>query len=323
MEVEVFGDDGELSHVLLATAGMGGNEVGDDLFAEVLLAVDAVELALELVELLERGLAHQLQHSVAGVLGGHLQAPADVSADQFPGVLAGCLVGFLVLAAVEEQVVTHAAAYEASLDAGQGIHSMIDVEQALVVRVEVRTDLGMDAAWAATFLTGIEVAAMHAVHVGRRAAEVGEVALEVGHLDHLFHLFQYALLGAAGYELALMSGDGAEGAAAETPAMDVHAMLDHVVGRDALALVFGMGLTGIGQVEGGIEFFRRHWRVGWVDDDVSTIDTLNQPLCVHHVRLLLDMAEVLGLRALVLQALLVAVQYDVGVGDSPWNILLT
>ena len=66
---------------------------------------------------------------------------------------------------------------------------MIDVEQATVVGVEVRTDLGMYAAGAATLLTSVEVAAMHAIHIGRRTAEVGEVALEVGHLHHLLHLF--------------------------------------------------------------------------------------------------------------------------------------
>ena len=35
-----------------------------------------------------------------------------------------------------------------------------------------------------------------------------------------------------------MGGDGAEGTAAETAAMDIHAVLDHVVGGYALALVF-------------------------------------------------------------------------------------
>ena len=55
-------------------ARVGRDEVGDDLFAQVLFTIDAVEDAFELVELLERGLAHEMQHAVAGVLGGYLQA---------------------------------------------------------------------------------------------------------------------------------------------------------------------------------------------------------------------------------------------------------
>ena len=63
---------GQLAHVLFAAARMGADEVGDELLAKALLAVDAVEDALELLEQLERGLAHELQHAGAGVLGSHL-----------------------------------------------------------------------------------------------------------------------------------------------------------------------------------------------------------------------------------------------------------
>ena len=51
---------------------MAGDEVRDELLVEMLLAVDAVEDALELVELLERRFAHQSEHTVAGVLRCHL-----------------------------------------------------------------------------------------------------------------------------------------------------------------------------------------------------------------------------------------------------------
>ena len=66
---------------------------------------------------------------------------------------------------------------------------MIDVEQWLMIGVEVRTYLGMDTTGSATLLTGIEVTSVHAVHIGRRTAKVGEIALEVGHLNNLLHLF--------------------------------------------------------------------------------------------------------------------------------------
>lgn len=58
MEVKVLGDDSQFGHVLFTASRMAADEVGDNLLIEILFTVDAVELALELIELLERGLAH-------------------------------------------------------------------------------------------------------------------------------------------------------------------------------------------------------------------------------------------------------------------------
>ena len=96
--------------------------------------------------------------------------------------------------------------------------------------------------------------------------------------------------------------------------MDVHAVLDHVVGRDALAFVLGVRLTRVGKVEGRVELFGGHRRIGRVNDHIATANGLEQTLGVHHVRLLLDMTEVLGLGAFVAQTLLVAVKHNVVVG---------
>ena len=101
MEIQLLGDDGKLRHVFLTAAGMGTDEVGDNLLAEIFLAVDAVEQALELMELLEGRLAHEMKHAVAGMLGSHFQPPTDVVADKFAGILTSGLIGFLVLAAVQ------------------------------------------------------------------------------------------------------------------------------------------------------------------------------------------------------------------------------
>ena len=242
-----------------------------------------------------------------------------MTGDELAGVFLRRLVGGFVFAPIQEEVVTHTTADEAALDTREGIDSAVDVEQLGMTGVEVRADLRMDAAGTSALLTGILVAPVHAVHVGRGSAEVGEVAFEVGHLDDLLHLFQDALLRAAGDELALMGGDGAEGTAAKTAAMDVDGVLDHVVGGDALALVFRMGLARVRQVERGVDLLRGHRRVGRVNDDISAVDTLQQPLGVHHVGLLLDMAEVLGLGPFVAQTLLVAVEHDIVFADATRN----
>ena len=94
------GDGGQLGHILLVTAWVAGDEVGDDLLIEMLLTTDAVELALEVLELLERWLAHEVEHTVTGVLRGHLQSSADVASDELAGVFLGGTVGGFVLAAM-------------------------------------------------------------------------------------------------------------------------------------------------------------------------------------------------------------------------------
>ena len=120
-----------------------------------------------------------------------------------------------------------------------------------------------------------------------------------------------------------MGRDGAERTTAKTAAMDVDGELNHLVGGNALALVFWMRIARIGQVERSVQLFRSHRRIGRVDHHVASIDTLQQALGMHHIRLFLNMAEVLCLCALVLQTLLMAVEYDVALSNATGNILFT
>lgn len=151
---------------------MTGNEVGDDLLFQSFLAVDAVKLSLEFIELLERRLAHQSQHMVAGVLRSDLQSTADMAGNEFACVFLCCPVCVFILTLVEQQVVADTTANKALLDFRQRIDGPIDVQQLGVVGVEVGTYLRVNATWALALLADGEVAAMHAIHVGRRSAEV-------------------------------------------------------------------------------------------------------------------------------------------------------
>ena len=92
LEVEMFGFYGQIGHVGLAATRMAGDEVRDDLLVQSFLAIDTVEDALELVELLERRLAHQCQHMVGSMLWSHFQTTADMILNQFAGVLHSGLV---------------------------------------------------------------------------------------------------------------------------------------------------------------------------------------------------------------------------------------
>ena len=180
-----------------------------------------------------------------------------------------------------------------------------------MVDVEVLTDVRMDAGGTFALMTKVEVLTVHGIDVGRRTAKVAQITLEVRQLGDGLDLLQNALLAARGDELALMGRDGAEGATAETAAMEADGELNHVVGRDALAFVFGMGKACVGKVEGAVEFVLCEGLIGWVDHSIHAIHFLDDALGSIFVRLLFDVAEIFGLRFFVAKALFVAVQKNV------------
>ena len=92
-----------------------------------------------------------------------------------------------------------------------------------------------------------------------------------------------------------MGGYGAEGTAAEATAMETNGVAYHLIGGDALALVFGVRQTRVGQVEGMVELLRGHGGIGWSHYDVLLSHLLDECLGVQLIALLLNMAEVFGL----------------------------
>ena len=161
---------GQLRHVALVATGMRGDEVRDELLVEVLLLVYAVEDAFELFEELERRFSHKHQHIVRRMLRGYLQTTAHVLCYQFASVLARSGIYLLVLALMEQQVVADTGTDEALLYLGQSIDSVVDVEQGGMVRIEVRTNLRVDARRTLALLARLQVVAVHAVHIGGRTA---------------------------------------------------------------------------------------------------------------------------------------------------------
>ena len=141
MEVEVFGYHRKLCHVLWMATRVRTDEIRDYLLSKSFFFVYLVEDALELIEQFERWFAHELQHTVGGVLWCYLQSSADMFCDKLACVLTCCLVALLVFALVQQQVVTHTTSYEALLYLWKGVNGMIDVEKFAVVGDEVRTNL--------------------------------------------------------------------------------------------------------------------------------------------------------------------------------------
>ena len=87
--------------------------------------------------------------------------------------------------------------------------------------------------------------------------------------------------------------------------MDVHGVLDHLVGWYALVLVFRMRYARVGQVERGIELLGGHRRVGGIHHHVDVARLLKQALGMYLVGFLLDMPVVLGFGLFVSQAFFV------------------
>ena len=93
LEVEALGDEGKTRHICLMAAWVAADEIGDNLLAKTFAAVDVIEKSFEGLKLCERGLAHESQHLIAGVLGGDFQPAAHMAAYQFTGVGGSGFIG--------------------------------------------------------------------------------------------------------------------------------------------------------------------------------------------------------------------------------------
>ena len=250
----------------------------------------------------------------------HLQSARHVAQDEFARIVVGRLAQRLVLIRMQEKVVSHAAADEALLDTGEGINGAVDVENRTVVGIEVGAHRWRDAR--RPFAAGAErlVFPVHHIHVGRRSAEVREVALEIGHGNDLLHLAQDALFRAAHDEFPLMGRDGAEGATAEAAAMDVDREFDHLVGRNAFPLVFWMWQSRVGKIKRAVDLRRCHWWKRRVDHRPAVGHALQKALRMQFVALFFDVAEVGGIFLLVGQAFLVGEKRDVVIAETAWYV---
>ena len=121
---------------------------------------------------------------------------------------------------------------------------MVDVKQGSVVGVEILADVGMDARGTFALVAKVQVLAVHGIHICRWTTQITEITFEVGHLCDGLDLFENTLLAARSDEFSLMGRNGTESATAKTAPMQTDGELDHLVGRDAFALVFRVGQTG-------------------------------------------------------------------------------
>ena len=104
------------------------------------------------------------------------------AANQFAGVLACRPVQVLVLPVVQKHVIPHTAAYVTTLYARHGVYGTVDVQERTVVAVQVGAYLRMYARGAAALLAGLQVLALHHVHVCAGSSQVALKTLDGGRI---------------------------------------------------------------------------------------------------------------------------------------------
>ena len=253
-EVVLLQPQRQVDHVFVAGARVGGDEVRDQVLLLAGLAAEALEQLLELVVGAHARLHHLRQRAFFGVFRRDLQVAADVVLHQLLDVLRR----------FHRQVVAQAGLDVDLLDARQRARLAIQLDQRAVVGAQVLAHVRIDTGQLATGTLDLRVLAAQAVHVGGRAAQVGDVAGEARRLVADFlDLFQDRFFRTALDDAAFVLGDGAEGTAAETAAHDVDRVLDHLPRRDVRVAVARVRIAGVGRAEHEVHFLggqRDRWR---------------------------------------------------------------
>ena len=151
-----------MHHVLVARAGVGGDEVGDEVLLFTRFSAVLFKQGFELVVAADAGLHHLGERALLGVLGRDFQVAADVVGHQF----------FDVLGALHGQVVAQAGADQDLFHAFERTGAAVHIDQRGVAGVQVRANAGVDAAGLAAGGFNLGGFAADAVHIGGRAAQV-------------------------------------------------------------------------------------------------------------------------------------------------------
>ena len=105
--------------------------------------------------------------------------------------------------------------------------------------------------------------------------------------------------------------------------MQAHGKLNHLVSGNTLALIFGVGQAGVGQIERAVYLLRSHRGKRRGDYQELVAHLLEDALRVQFVALFFDVAEIGGVGAAVFQAGLMRSQLNVIFRNAAWDIVLT
>ena len=164
---------------------------------------------------LDRRLVHPPQHLGVGMFGSDLQQAARV----MPSDLAD------IFGALHRQVHADARGHQRLLHARLQPRGFEQPQERSVIGRQERADFRAKAACPPAFFPCFRPRTVHLIHIGRRAAEVADRAGEVGLLGHAANLCENRGLATALDDAALVDGDRAKRAAAETAAHDLDRVL--------------------------------------------------------------------------------------------------
>ena len=213
----------QLRHILKAATGMAADEIRNELVAQSRLLAYLVKASLSFLKEGERRLAHQCQHMVRGVFRCHLQATGGVIEHHLLEVFPSPI-------AIGEKVATNTTADIEVFHLGMRIHLTQQGSHGSVVTVEVLAERGHGTTVAGTAAAKVGLLPFHAPHAGGGTTEIGQHTVKIGILSDKVHFIKYRCLTAASYLFPLVGTDSAEGTAAETSAVGIHAPAYHFKG---------------------------------------------------------------------------------------------
>ncbi len=275
----------ELEHVLVGRARMRRDEVRDQVLLLARFLREFLEQLLEAVIRADAGLHHLRQRPFADRFRRDLEIAADVMLDQLLDVLGR----------LDREVVTHARADQHLADSRQRARAPIQFDQRHVVGVEIRADAGIHARRPATCRLDRRRLARESIHVGSRAAEVGDHAGEARHrVAHGLDLVDDRFFRAALDDAALVLGDRAERAAAEAAALDRNREADHLVCRDLRLPVERMRHAPIRQLVDRIHLLGRERQRRRIEPHIDVAMALHERTRVTRIRF--QMQDARGVR---------------------------
>ena len=118
-----------------------------------------------------------------------------------------------------------------------GHHLMIHLQDTFMTAVHVRTRSREQTRLASADIAQFLVLAPHAVHVRSRRTQIGDIAGKSRHIQQTLDLLDNGSLGAGLDELALMCGNRTEIAASEASPVRIDRIFDHVIRRNAFAVI--------------------------------------------------------------------------------------
>ena len=281
---------GQLDGLLQRGAGVAAHQIGHQVLLLAQLLVDLPVFAHKAVIHAAVRLAHQLQHRVGDVLGRHLQLAGHMVFHQLTEE------GFVLVA--EQIVKADAAADKDLFHSGQGAELAQQGQIVAVIHLKIAAGIGEQALPVLARAVGQLLAAGGLAEVGRWAAHVVDITLEIRVGGHHPRLFQQRFVAARLDNPSLMKGQRAEAARAVAPAAGGQRKLDLLDGGHAAQRVIaGVPGTGIGQ---GIDLVHLLGGQGWLGrvlNDVSVAAGLGQRLGGEGVGVLILHAKAFGIGA--------------------------